>query len=75
MVINPPYGKRLGEQGQPQLSEWKRWGRALRATRPGWRLAVVSPRRDLADALGTTGSPKLRFRNGGIPVGVYAGDL
>lgn len=69
VIFNPPWGKRLQVA---DAATWAKWGQALRAARPGWTLAVLSPEEKLARAFGATGRPLLRFRHGGITVALHA---
>jgi 23S rRNA G2445 N2-methylase RlmL len=80
IVVNPPYGHRIDDDEfctervpvTPKLERsYKAWGASLRATAPGWDIAVVSPSNELASAFGAGERPKLRFRNGGLSVGLW----
>ena len=80
IVVNPPYGQRLEDDEyctervpvSPKMERsYKAWGAQLRAAAPGWDIAVVSPSNELAAAFGAGSRPKLRFRNGGLSVGLW----
>lgn len=75
LVLNPPYGQRLeGEDSVEHrrlLQSYARWGDELRRSAPGWDVALVCPSQELAQAFGFQSRPKLRFRNGGISVGLW----
>ncbi len=80
IVVNPPYGHRIDDDEfctervpvTPKLERsYKAWGASLRAAAPGWDIAVVSPSNELAAAFGAGERPKLRFRNGGLSVGLW----
>jgi putative N6-adenine-specific DNA methylase len=80
IVLNPPYGHRLegeeeGGERVPVSPKMERsytaWGEHIRAAAPGWDIAIVSPSNTLAEAFGAGPRPKLRFRNGGLSVGLW----
>ena len=75
VVLNPPYGQRLeGEDSVEHrrlIQSYARWGDELRRSAPGWDVALVCPSQELAQAFGFQSRPKLRFRNGGISVGLW----
>lgn len=50
-------------------------GAGLAARFPGWRLAAIAPERALAGRLLPRMEELLTFKNGGIPVGFYVGEL
>ncbi len=61
-AVNPPYGRRLGEDTEGAWS-------ALAALRPrlaGWTLAVLAPERRLEGVLGRPPQQELPLRNGGL---------
>ena len=72
MVINPPYGVRVGERG-PLRNLYAALGRTLRARAPGWTLALLSPDAGLERQVGFPLDELLRTSNGGIPVRLVAG--
>ncbi len=51
VVLNPPYGRRLGSRRTAEKS-YKTLGRHLKSNFKGWRAAVLAPSRRLADLLG-----------------------
>jgi putative N6-adenine-specific DNA methylase len=75
IVTNPPYGIRVGEQGEVRRL-YAAFGRAVRERAPGWHLAMLSPDPRLDAIAGTEAGrrleERLRTRNGGIPVRVVA---
>jgi putative N6-adenine-specific DNA methylase len=61
-AVNPPYGRRLGDDAE---AAW----RALAALLPrieGWTLAVLAPERRLEEVLGRQPEKTLAVRNGGL---------
>ncbi|NVJ17796.1 class I SAM-dependent RNA methyltransferase [Myxococcus sp. AM010] len=66
VVVNPPYGKRVGEaEDLPAL--YRALGNTLRQGFAGWRAAVILPdEAALVKALGLTGATSLPLRNGGL---------
>jgi putative N6-adenine-specific DNA methylase len=70
IIANPPFGVRI--EGIADLAgAWKKWGDLLRERRPGWRILLLAPGRELAEAAGATARPLIRFPHGGIDVGLY----
>ncbi|MEJ2638592.1 MAG: hypothetical protein P8010_03360 [Desulfosarcinaceae bacterium] len=73
VVLNPPYGVRLG-----RLSEARRsiaaMGRHLRAHWKGWRLAVILPGPGLSRHFGPGLTPR-RLRHGGLELTLLVGQL
>jgi len=72
MVINPPYGVRVGER-DPLRDLYAALGRTLRARCPGWTLALLSPDPGLDRQVGVPLEEALRTSNGGIPVRLAVG--
>jgi putative N6-adenine-specific DNA methylase len=72
VVINPPYGIRVGER-DPLRNLYAALGRTLRARCPGWTLALLSPDRALEGQVGIPLDEALRTSNGGIPVRLVVG--
>ena len=66
VVANPPYGKRVGEEGDlPEL--YRALGATLRGAFRGWRVALLVPEEaELVRALNLPGARSLRVRNGGL---------
>lgn len=69
IVTNPPYGSRLGASVAPVYSHF---GRALRERFSGWTAVFLSPQPDLAQRVDRNAERLVHFKNGGIPVGVWA---
>ncbi|MEC7241115.1 MAG: hypothetical protein VXW32_07730 [Myxococcota bacterium] len=74
VVVNPPYGKRIGDPGKLHAL-YKQFGRSLSERYPGWRIAVVCPDKALAGRLAPGIEERIRFRNGGLAVGLYQGTI
>jgi putative N6-adenine-specific DNA methylase len=72
VVINPPYGVRVGER-DPLRDLYAALGRTLRAKAPGWTLALLSPDPGLERQVGIALQEALRTSNGGIPVRLVVG--
>jgi 23S rRNA G2445 N2-methylase RlmL len=70
LVLNPPYGVRLGPGG---TSLYERIGANLRLNFKGWKYAVLAGSRTEAAALGTGRVRLWNIRHGGIPVTVVFG--
>jgi putative N6-adenine-specific DNA methylase len=66
VVANPPYGKRVGEEGElPEL--YRALGATLRRAFKGWRAALLVPdEAGLVRALGLPEARSLPARNGGL---------
>ncbi|MFC2990851.1 bifunctional 23S rRNA (guanine(2069)-N(7))-methyltransferase RlmK/23S rRNA (guanine(2445)-N(2))-methyltransferase RlmL [Halomonas tibetensis] len=63
VITNPPYGERLGEL--PELvGLYARLGERVRATFPGWRLAVFTGNPDLGHRIGLRAHKQYALRNG-----------
>jgi putative N6-adenine-specific DNA methylase len=73
LVVNPPYGVRVGESGGLR-NLYAALGRLARDRLPGWRLALLSADRRLEAQVGIPLHEVLRTRNGGIPVRLVVGD-
>lgn len=72
MVINPPYGVRVGER-DPLRNLYAALGRTLRTRAPEWTLALLSPDAGLERQVGFPLEEVLRTSNGGIPVRLVVG--
>jgi putative N6-adenine-specific DNA methylase len=72
MVINPPYGVRIGEK-DPLRNLYAALGRTLREQCPGWTLALLSPDPGLERQVGLALQDVMRTSNGGIPVRLVVG--
>lgn len=72
VILNPPYGIRVADRARIN-GLYDKFGRDLRATFPGWRLAAITPRPELARRLTPDIEEITTFRNGGINVGFYGG--
>lgn len=72
VVINPPYGVRIGER-DPLRNLYAALGRTLRERAPGWTLALLSPDPGLERQVGIPLQEALHTSNGGILVRLMAG--
>lgn len=70
LVLNPPYGKRLGGGGK---EFYERLGGHLRRHYAGWSYAVLAPSRREMAAMGPGPMRSWSIRHGGIPVTVGFG--
>ncbi len=61
VIVNPPYGARIGLKG-PLLVLHRRLGDSLKAKFSGWRVGIITADAELARATG------LRFEKPGVPV-------
>ena len=61
VIVNPPYGARIGSKG-PLLLLHRRLGDALKQRFSGWRVGIITADAELAKATG------LRFEKPGAPV-------
>lgn len=74
VVINPPYGKRVGEE--EELGRfYRRMGDRLRSTYSGWRYAILVPQPWLVTALRLEPERRIRFSHGGLKIDLLAGRL
>ncbi len=66
IFVNPPYGERL-EKDEPLLQDvYKDLGFALKTRYKGWRVWVLSPRRDLTDLMAMRPFKRYKVWNGPI---------
>lgn len=72
VVINPPYGVRVGET-EALRDLYAAVGRTLLRGAPGWTLALLSADRRLEGHVGIPLREALRTQNGGIPVRLMVG--
>lgn len=71
VIINPPYGARIGEV-KKLTSLYQSLGATLASRFAGWRVGLVTNSRELAKATGLPFSRKTTsFSHGGIPVKLY----
>ncbi len=73
VVINPPYGKRLGSRRTAEET-YDRIGRHLQSNFKGWKAAVLAPSRRLANLLGYK-SRRYVLQHGGQRVHLLVGRL
>ena len=64
MVCNPPYGERLGDQGQAEAL-YREMGRLYQAL-PTWSLFALSAREDFPRTFGQRASRNRKLYNGNI---------
>ena len=74
VVTNPPYGVRVGDSGELR-NLYARTGQVLRATCPGWRLALISAEPRLTRQLAVPLTDAIRTNNGGLPVTFSVGEI
>jgi putative N6-adenine-specific DNA methylase len=74
VVVNPPYGMRIGDKGRIH-GLYTHFGKALRQRYPGWRIVVVCPDKALAGRLAPGIEEITRFKNGGLGVGLFLGEI
>ncbi|RJX33974.1 MAG: RNA methyltransferase [Desulfarculus sp.] len=74
LVMNPPYGKRLGSVRQAR-DFMDRLGQRLRAAYPGWRCGVVLYRPEWAGLLGLKEEARLAAPFGGLKVTLLCGSI
>src|SRR5690606_9590423 len=74
VVINPPYGERIGGGGGAGRG-FRAIGGVLRARWEGWRVAILLPGPQHLGALGLPLEPLTTFSNGGIPVILASGHI
>lgn len=67
VATNPPYGERLGEEGNIRQL-YRAIGRQLREALPGWDAVVLAADIQHADALGLEHKGTLRLYNGALPI-------
>ena len=72
IVINPPYGRRIGER-EDTGRLYARIGSTLRRHYSGWHYALVVPEPSLYGALRLPESERLLLPHGGLKVGVTIG--
>jgi putative N6-adenine-specific DNA methylase len=73
VVINPPYGQRVGAGGATRIYRGIGW--RLREAWPGWRVAVLVPDRRKIELLGLPLEELTTFSNGGIKVHLVVGTV
>jgi len=73
LVLNPPYGARLGNQADT-ISLYRRIGEKIRRDFSGCGYAIIVPGLELEKTLSLPYDKKILFRNGGIPVSVLIHD-
>lgn len=74
VVVNPPYGRRIGEHDDIGRL-YARIGSQLRRSYPGWRYALVVPEPSLYGALRLPESERLLLPHGGLKIGVTLGRI
>lgn len=70
VVLNPPYGERLGEQ-MDLIPLYQQMGEALHKSFQGWDAGVLTSDPMLAKALGLRAHKQYSFYNGSIPCQLY----
>ena len=72
IVTNPPYGVRVG-RSRDLRDLYARLGQVLRRRCPGWRVAMLSARAELAAQTGLGLTAAFSTSNGGLRVGLLTG--
>ncbi len=67
IVVNPPYGKRVGDPAQALGSLYRSLGETLRIRFGGWTAAILVADAGLGAALRLPSPTEIPLRNGGIP--------
>lgn len=71
VIVNPPYGSRIGSKG-PLISVHRTLGTVLKTRFAGWRVAIITADKQLAQATGLSFEPMLPpVLHGGIRVALY----
>jgi putative N6-adenine-specific DNA methylase len=71
VVVNPPYGGRIGT-ASALSGVFARLGHDLLRAFPGWQIALLAPEERLARATRLPLHPLAGLQNGGLAVGLYA---
>ncbi len=74
VLLNPPYGHRVADKSRIK-GLYASLGTSLRSRFPGWRLGLIATRPDLASRLCRGLDEVSTFKNGGIDVGFYVGEI
>ncbi len=74
IVLNPPYGVRVGEKA-PLRNLFAQLGNVLRAQAGGWTLAMLSADRDLERQMKIPLTERWKSSNGGIPVRLVTAEV
>lgn len=75
VVSNPPYGHRIGDEAELRRF-FVSFGRRMRQSCPGSRLALLLPDDSgFQEMLGMSSDCRTAFKNGGLPVGVWTGEI
>lgn len=65
LVVNPPYGERLGDS-EELAGTYRRLGENWKRAYSGWKIAMLAGNLTLARDVGLTAARKFRLNNGGI---------
>ncbi|MEZ0312602.1 MAG: bifunctional 23S rRNA (guanine(2069)-N(7))-methyltransferase RlmK/23S rRNA (guanine(2445)-N(2))-methyltransferase RlmL [Myxococcota bacterium] len=72
VVVNPPYGVRLGdEEGRSLASLYEELGNVLKTKFPGWRAAALTAKDEIAGAMRLRADKRYSFFNGSIPCWLF----
>jgi putative N6-adenine-specific DNA methylase len=75
VIVNPPYGTRIGEKG-PLIGVHRTLGKVLKTRFTGWRIGIITADKQLAQATGLSfEQPLPPVLHGGIRVGLYRSRL
>ncbi|MHA6297483.1 THUMP domain-containing class I SAM-dependent RNA methyltransferase [Devosia sp. CAU 1758] len=75
VIVNPPYGTRIGTKG-PLIGLHRTLGTVLKTRFSGWRVGIITADKQLAQATGLTFEPPLpTVLHGGIRIALYRANL
>jgi putative N6-adenine-specific DNA methylase len=74
LVVNPPYGVRVGEKA-PLRDLFAQLGNVARTRAPGWKLAMLSADRDLERQVRVPFKEQWKSTNGGISVRLMVAEV
>jgi putative N6-adenine-specific DNA methylase len=74
LIVNPPYGERLGDSTAIR-NLWAQLGHIARAKFLGWELAILSPSKALEAQTQIDFEERFKTSNGGIPVRLVVGPI
>ena len=75
VIVNPPYGTRIGEKG-PLIGVHRTLGKVLKTRFTGWRIGIITADKQLAQATGLSfEQPLPPVLHGGLRVGLYRATL
>ncbi len=75
IIVNPPYGERLGKDEELLKDVYRDLGFALKTRFKGWTAWVLSPNRPLSQLLGMKPTERFEIWNGPIPCEFFRFDI